>query len=469
MAYQLRYTSVLAGLKPGTSGYTTVQHTQGMPDKLVTALESVPGYDHLAVRDPSFPANPSIYRYQILQLNASTFFVLSILQDSGSDHKSSRNYLAQHLVFEGYELNVLQQNPEINPASILRLSPDNVLWHQPGPVTAQYLPPLEINDLIGQLKAKGAEISIQDGAGYWRQCHLRTEQTPSLLEGGLQAKCCLSYAPGSEAHLLALFAETLRVAIEKPNESTGQDRSPQEAWRYTFNVFVQPGESHQDYVWCGLCGPALQEAAGQQVYDIFAGQLPAATNVRLLSFAETGEEPYVPPPEPVVPEQPQIVPRIADMNQIVVTAIREELKKPEGEITEADLEKVTTLVLYKKRQWPKITDAGLKEVSKLKQLKELFLGGGHITNAGLKEVAKLGKLSTLALADTQVTDAGLKQIGKLSQLTSLFLHGTQITDVGLKEIAKFKQLSGLNLAGTKATKAGVAQLQKALPKCYIKH
>ena len=107
MAYQLRYTSVPAGLKPGTSGYTTAQHTQGMPDELVTALESVSGYDHLAVRDPSFPSNPSIYRYQILQLNAGTFFALSILQDSWADHTGRTNYLAQHLVFESYELNVL--------------------------------------------------------------------------------------------------------------------------------------------------------------------------------------------------------------------------------------------------------------------------------------------------------------------------------------------------------------------------
>ena len=310
MAYQLLFTSVPAGLKPGTSGYTTAAHTQGMPDELIAALEAVSGYDHLATRDPSFGGpNPSIYRYQILQLNAGTFFVLSILQDSGADHTGRTNYLAQHLVIESYELNVLQQSPEINPASILLVNPDSQLWYPPGPVTAQYLQPLEINTLIQQLKAKGAERSIPKGADFWRQC-TRAQQAPALLEGGLQAKCCLSCPPESEKHLLNLFAETLRIAIEKPNESTGQPRSPQEAWRYTFNVFVQAGESHQDYVWCGLCGPALQEAAGQQFYDIFGGGLPDATDERLLSFAETGGEPYVPPPvsvEPEVPQQAQLV------------------------------------------------------------------------------------------------------------------------------------------------------------------
>ena len=49
---------------------------------------------------------------------------------------------------------------------------------------------------------------------------------------------------------------------------------------------------------------------------------------------------------------------------IVKKAVRISLKKPEGQLTEADLKKVTSLSLY----GTKITDEGLKEVAKLQQL-----------------------------------------------------------------------------------------------------
>jgi hypothetical protein len=102
--------------------------------------------------------------------------------------------------------------------------------------------------------------------------------------------------------------------------------------------------------------------------------------------------------------------------KVIEAAIRKAAKKPTGELTKADLAKVTLLSLD---DGPKITDAGLKEVAKLQQLKVLNLGD------------------------------------------------TEITDAGLKDLAKFKQLEGLVLDGTKITKADVAKLKKALPKCRI--
>ena len=94
---------------------------------------------------------------------------------------------------------------------------------------------------------------------------------------------------------------------------------------------------------------------------------------------------------------------------IVEKAIRLQYKKPEGNITKADLENVY----------------------------ELNLGDTQITDAGLKDVAKLQNLEELHLADTKVTDEGLKEVTKLQNLEWLILMETQITDTGLKEVAKF--------------------------------
>ena len=179
----------------------------------------------------------------------------------------------------------------------------------------------------------------------------------------------------------------------------------------------------------------------------------------------------------------------ADADSVVEKAIRRELKKPEGEITKADLEKVTELNFA--LAGTKITDAVLKEVAKCKQLKLLNFNAGQITAEGLKEVAKLQKLETLGLSSTGVTDAGLKEVAKCTQLTFLNLMNTKITDAGLREVMKLKKLNDLTLAynnitgaglkelanlnqlrhlwldGTKVTKADVTELQKALPKCSI--
>ena len=83
-------------------------------------------------------------------------------------------------------------------------------------------------------------------------------------------------------------------------------------------------------------------------------------------------------------------------------------------------------------------------------------------------MAKLQKLTHLSLSFCpKITDAGLKEVAKLKQLERLSLHDTQITDASLKDLAKLKKLRQLSVTGTKITNAGAAKLQKALPKCWI--
>ena len=148
---------------------------------------------------------------------------------------------------------------------------------------------------------------------------------------------------------------------------------------------------------------------------------------------------------------------------IVEKEVRRRLKKSTGELTKADLIKVTFVVF----EFTKITDADLKEVAKLQNLEKLSLPK-QITDEGLKELAQLQKLKSLSLANTQVTEAGLKEVAKLEQLEQLHLTlCNQISDAGLKELAKLKKLKFLSLANTQVTEAGVAELRKALPNCNI--
>jgi hypothetical protein len=104
----------------------------------------------------------------------------------------------------------------------------------------------------------------------------------------------------------------------------------------------------------------------------------------------------------------------AVVDPIVEKTIRQSLKKPTGELTEADLKKVTMLLLD----------------------------------------------------DKQLTS--VKGLEKLTQLKYLVLNSNQLTDV--KELENLTKLTYLNLNDNPAlTKAQIDELQKALPNCSIAH
>lgn len=93
---------------------------------------------------------------------------------------------------------------------------------------------------------------------------------------------------------------------------------------------------------------------------------------------------------------------------IVEREIRRQLGKPEGELTKTDLGKVKELIL----SGTKLTDEGLEEVAKLKNLSKLSLQVNDITDTGLKEVAKLTQLERVQLYETNVTEEGVADLQK---------------------------------------------------------
>jgi internalin A len=101
-----------------------------------------------------------------------------------------------------------------------------------------------------------------------------------------------------------------------------------------------------------------------------------------------------------------------------------------------------------------VTDAGLKELARLKSLQALSLGGPKVTDAGLKELARLKSLQKLELSHTGVTDAGLKHLAALKSLRELDLSLTKVTHAGLKELAGMK-LKRLNFDRSLQTDVGL--------------
>ena len=162
-------------------------------------------------------------------------------------------------------------------------------------------------------------------------------------------------------------------------------------------------------------------------------------------------------------------------------AIRRAAGKPTGELTKADLEKVTSLYLNQKN----LTEVP-KEVEKLTQLTKLKLGYNQLTGIP-KGLEKLTQLWLVSLSGNQLTDVeGLEKLTqlqwllldnnqltelpngleKLTQLEHLYLYDNQLTDVkGLEKLTKLEELHLYD--NPDLTKAQIDELKKALPNCTI--
>ncbi len=110
---------------------------------------------------------------------------------------------------------------------------------------------------------------------------------------------------------------------------------------------------------------------------------------------------------------PKVVPNSPEAKAAIEAAIREAAKKPTGELTKADLEKVTELDLDRKQ----LTD--VKGLEKLTQLKSLHLILNQLTD--VKGLKKLTNLTWLALSSNQLTS--VKGLENLTQLKELYLGG----------------------------------------------
>jgi hypothetical protein len=128
-----------------------------------------------------------------------------------------------------------------------------------------------------------------------------------------------------------------------------------------------------------------------------------------------------------------------------------------------------------------VTDAGLKELAGLKQLRTLSLRGTQVTNTGLKELAGLQQLQELDLTDSQVTGAGLKDLVGMKQLRILSLgllqrgFNKEDSHAAMDALAQLQQLEALHLKTTgplgRESMQSIAlsrdRLQEALPHCTI--
>jgi Leucine-rich repeat (LRR) protein len=115
----------------------------------------------------------------------------------------------------------------------------------------------------------------------------------------------------------------------------------------------------------------------------------------------------------------------------------------------------------------RVTDDGLKRLLGFGRLQHLDLSRTQVTDAGLQHLERFTELQHLDLSDTRVTDTGLEHLTQLKELRTLDLHDTKVTDAGLRHLNCLRELGELWLEGTRTTDSGMSELRKTLPRALI--
>lgn len=118
------------------------------------------------------------------------------------------------------------------------------------------------------------------------------------------------------------------------------------------------------------------------------------------------------------------------------------------------------------------TDDGVRQLSKL-DIEMLFVNGCYrMTDDAFEGFKELRYLDLIGDDEgpakrMAITDAGLKNIARMKELEHVMVCGAPITDVGLMHLASLPSLELVRLRNTSVTPEGIEQLKRALPSCKV--
>lgn len=163
-----------------------------------------------------------------------------------------------------------------------------------------------------------------------------------------------------------------------------------------------------------------------------------------------------------------------------------------------ELQQVVARLPHLRRLWLhdlQLTDAGLRDLSSLKNLEALSLDESEIGDEGMQIVGQCTRLKNLQLCGTNVTDAGLLLLQQLRKLERIGLSGVDASDTGVAvilnassatlyklnlqytnttnelvdDLLKLQRLDFLNVKNTKITAEGASRIRAAFPDCRLLH
>ena len=235
MAQQLIFTSTPQGLEPGRSGYCTVARHKDIRHRLVRELERFSVYDF----GQQVGGNKAeIFTYRKITLGSEEFYVLTKICDAGLDYTNRTNYIAHHLILDGFEIATCPSPAEI----FLNWNGWKTKWEE-GP---RYLTPAEEVSLSG-FKSKGL-VPCKN----WLSFTNDPGNASSLVSASMVKPIVLENTPNRTEHLLQLFAEScalLKISLD--------------SWDFPFTTFLQGNDDPKSFAWLGVEGQPAGERLKQ--------------------------------------------------------------------------------------------------------------------------------------------------------------------------------------------------------------
>ena len=107
-----------------------------------------------------------------------------------------------------------------------------------------------------------------------------------------------------------------------------------------------------------------------------------------------------------------------------------------------------------------ISDAGIKTLSGLRQLRYLSLDRTAISNASGASIGKLPLLEELDVTSTAITDEWVNEVSSAQHLVALWLAGTRVSDLSVPSLMEMPALKQLDVRKSKITQSGLKNLQQ---------
>jgi len=225
MSFELVFTSVPKGLKPGSRGFASVACTRGMPANYVELCESLSGYVHVfGPHDVRYIDNPVATSHLIASTGGRTFSLLSRVASCGLDYTGRTNKFAHHIM--------------LSPEERVATCGPAVALNQPGLFLTEwsgepaFLPPgrASVHDRpIFDVRAHAWQAAIGDAgfAGLLAQSFIDYPERPSFV----------IYEPGMD--IQPLFAEAQALLPENRR------------WDLTFTTYFMALPVGMKCIWRG--------------------------------------------------------------------------------------------------------------------------------------------------------------------------------------------------------------------------
>jgi Leucine-rich repeat (LRR) protein len=140
----------------------------------------------------------------------------------------------------------------------------------------------------------------------------------------------------------------------------------------------------------------------------------------------------------------------------------------DGEVTSNSTESGSPIVSLRLFDCTLSSRVILSLIKQMPELEMLNLRRGFVDDELLEGLASFGhNLRIVSLQATRITDEGLRHLTRLPHLTAIDLSETDVSDVGLTYLQNLDNVSSITLSYARVTSDGITQLRQSLPRCSV--